>query len=143
MRFRWPGYLLWGATVLWACDRTRHAECDTLIREFNPVLHEIAQVEPADAAGHQQSCAALRELAQRYEQLAQSASRLKLANDALRAHAASYQQLAQQAAGICRELAEAIAAGDAKRQRAAEQQFARVVEQQRQVVSQINSICGH
>ena len=132
---------LTGALVT-GCKTAQRAECDLLVDTANRQLDVVAEYDPSAAPDPEQAARTLHELARAYDGLGRSVGALTLSTPDLAKHARSYQRLASSAAATTRVLAGAVQQRDAPAQRAAEEDFARLVKEQQTLVAEVNAFCA-
>jgi len=121
--------------------RNRNADCSAFISRVNTNLDPIAKSDPSALPDEKSAAQAMDELARLYEGLSHDVGTLKLRTDELKAHQVTYQQVVRRAAVTLHELAAAIEKRDLAGKQVAEEEFGRIVEQEKGLVSKINTWC--
>ena len=144
MRGWWrPAAVLWTIVMITVgcAKRNRNADCSAFISRVNTTLNPIAKSDPSALPDEKSAAQAMSELARLYEGLSHDVGALKLRTEEFKIHQVAYQQVVRRAAATLHELAEAIEKRDLARKRGAEEEFGRIVEQEKGLVTQINAWC--
>ena len=125
------------------CKGTRHEECRVFVYTVNTRLQEIDRVAAEGAAARNVDAADMRRLAGLYEQLAEKSGAISIRSPDLNGMREQYRTMVLDAARLARAIADALDAKQLDAAMKAQERFTAVVSREDELVSRVNSFCGH
>jgi len=128
-----------GASGCWRMTRAK--ECEAFISMVNAALREIDERSPPQGDRTPAKPSDMRALADRYQKLAKDVSAAEITTPELKGLASEYRGMAERAAATARRIADAIEKSDLEQAKAASDDFDRVSNQEKDLVTRINGFC--
>jgi outer membrane murein-binding lipoprotein Lpp len=139
-RVAWLLAVVWGIGVVAGCSK-KPKECNDFITTVNAALQEIDSRPKPQGADMKAVARENRDLAERYDRLAESVQKLEISTPQLQQHAEQYRDMATKAAATLREVALAVEKLDSETAKRKHEQFEQVAKKEDELVAGVNALC--